>query len=103
VPEVATLALEYLAGREDLLDPREHDGRVRAGPGDLLADDTFYLPDGARILECLEFDDRLRAGDVLAGVAFLAMDVEALGESKGGGVVPVPPGCRGARRPFPCA
>ena len=65
---------------------------MRAGPGDLLADDIFYLPDGARILDCLEFDDRLRAGDVLAGVALLAMDVEALGESKGGGVVPGPPG-----------
>ena len=82
VPEVAALALEYLAGREDLLDPREHDDRVRAGPGHLLADDIFYLPDGARILDCLEFDDRLRAGDVLADVALLAMDVEALGESQ---------------------
>lgn len=79
VAEVAALALEYLAGREDLLEARERDGRVRAGHGDLLADDIFCLPDGARILDCLEFDDRLRVGDVLADVAFLAMDVEALG------------------------
>ena len=30
------------------------------GHGDLLAEDIFCLPDGPRILDCLEFDDRLR-------------------------------------------
>ena len=48
------------------------------GHGDLLADDVFCLPDGPRILDCLEFDDTLRYGDVLADVAFLAMDLEWL-------------------------
>jgi aminoglycoside phosphotransferase family enzyme len=52
---------------------------VRDGHGDLLADDIFLLDDGARILDCLEFDPRLRYGDVLADVAFLAMDLERLG------------------------
>jgi uncharacterized protein len=100
VPEVAALALEYLAGREDLLDPREHDGRVRAGHCDLPADDIFYLPDGARILDCLEFDDRLRAGDVLADVALLAMDVEASRRRRRGSWTAR---CRGAHRPSPGA
>ena len=31
------------------------------------------------MLDCLEFDDALRRGDVLADVAFLAMDLERLG------------------------
>ena len=35
--------------------------------------------DGPRILDCLEFDDRLRWGDVLLDVGFLAMDLERLG------------------------
>ena len=34
------------------------------GHGDLLADDIFCLDDGPRILDCIEFDDRLRYGDV---------------------------------------
>ncbi len=32
-----------------------------------------------RVLDCLEFDDRLRWGDVLYDVGFLAMDLERLG------------------------
>jgi predicted kinase len=31
------------------------------------------------VLDCIEFDDRLRLGDALADVAFLAMDLERLG------------------------
>ncbi|HZQ26761.1 MAG TPA: AAA family ATPase, partial [Acidimicrobiales bacterium] len=37
------------------------------------------LEDGPRVLDCIEFSDRLRYGDVLADVAFLAMDLERLG------------------------
>jgi predicted kinase len=46
-----------------------------------LADDIFLTDDGPRVLDCLEFDDELRWGDVLADVAFLAMDLEYRGRS----------------------
>ena len=55
------------------------DGWVRDGHGDLLADDVFALDDGPRILDCIAFDDRLRHGDVLLDIAFLAMDLERRG------------------------
>ena len=58
---------------------------MRDGHGDLLADDIFCLDDGPRILDCIEFDDRLRHGDVLADVAFLAMDLERVGAADLGG------------------
>jgi aminoglycoside phosphotransferase family enzyme/predicted kinase len=77
--EVAALADEYVDGRLGLLAARERQGYVRPGHGDLLAEDIFCLQDGARILDCLEFDERLRAGDTLLDVAFLAMDLEAHG------------------------
>ena len=80
-PEIATAVRRYLAGREALFDARLAAGRARDGHGDLLADDVFCLPDGPRVLDCLEFDDRLRFGDVLADVAFLAMDLERLGRA----------------------
>lgn len=73
------LSARYLAGRDILFAERLAAGRVRDGHGDLLADDIFLLPDGPRVLDCLEFDPRLRVGDVLADVAFLAMDLERLG------------------------
>ena len=49
------------------------------GHGDLLADDIYCLDDGPRILDCLDFDDRLRWLDGLDDAAFLAMDLERLG------------------------
>ena len=73
------LAERNLAGREPLLAARIAAGMVCDGHGDLLADDIFCLDDGPRILDCIEFDDRLRWGDVLADIAFLAMDLERLG------------------------
>ncbi len=78
---VLTLARQYLAGRDVLFSARLAAGRARDGHGDLLADDIFCLDDGPRVLDCLEFDDALRWGDVLADVAFLAMDLERLGRA----------------------
>jgi len=77
--EIETLVERYLAGRTVLFDERIAHGKIRDGHGDLLADDIFLLDDGPRVLDCLEFDDSLRYGDVLADVAFLAMDLERLG------------------------
>ncbi len=79
VNRVATLAARFLDGRERLFSDRVAAGLVRDGHGDLLADDIFCLDDGPRVLDCIEFDDALRHGDVLADIAFLAMDLEHLG------------------------
>lgn len=76
---VELLARRYLDGRSALFARRASSGLVRDGHGDLLAEDVFLLDDGPRVLDCIEFDDRLRWGDVLADVAFLAMDLERLG------------------------
>ena len=73
------LSSEYLSGRGPLLASRIAAGRAVDGHGDLLADDIFCLADGPRILDCLEFDDRLRHLDPLADLASLAMDLERLG------------------------
>ncbi len=77
--DLGSLVRRYLAGRAPLFTARVAAGHARDGHGDLLADDVFCLADGPRVLDCLEFDDVLRFGDVLADVAFLAMDLERLG------------------------
>ena len=79
VAAVQELAERYLGGRRPLFDARIAGGKACDGHGDLLADDVFLLEDGPRVLDCIEFDDALRYGDVLADVAFLAMDLERLG------------------------
>ena len=78
---VAVLARRYLAGRARLFEERIAAGRARDGHGDLLTDDIFCLADGPRVLDCLEFDDRRRYGDVLGDVGFLAMDLERIGRA----------------------
>ncbi len=80
--DVEHLARRFLDGRTQLFEDRIAAGQVVDGHGDLLADDVFLLDDGPRILDCLEFDDDLRYGDVLADVAFLAMDLERLGDAR---------------------
>src|SRR6516164_3914143 len=79
IDETERLALRFLAGRAPLFDARIRDGRIVDGHGDLLADDIFCLDDGPRILDCLDFDDRLRWLDGLDDAAFLGMDLERLG------------------------
>ena len=74
----AELADRYLECREALFQHRIDRGFVRDGHGDLTAQDIFCLEDGPRILDCLAFDRRLRVGDVLLDVAFLAMDLDRL-------------------------
>lgn len=73
------LSARYLAGRGALLAQRQQLGRLRDGHGDLLAADVYLMPDGPRVLDCIEFDDDLRYGDVLLDVVFLSMDLEDLG------------------------
>ena len=77
--EIHQLVDQWLKGREQLFSNRIATGRVCDGHGDLQAEDIFCLDDGVRILDCIEFSDRLRYGDVIADVAFLAMDLERLG------------------------
>ncbi|GGN51836.1 hypothetical protein FHR83_008827 [Actinoplanes campanulatus] len=77
--EVEWRVHEFLDGRDRLFTDRIVRGRIVDGHGDLLADDIFLLDDGPRILDCLEFDDRLRYLDGLDDAAFLAMDLEHLG------------------------
>ncbi|HTR94177.1 MAG TPA: AAA family ATPase [Trebonia sp.] len=79
IEETEELACRFLAGRGPLFDARIRDGRIIDGHGDLLADDIFCLDDGPRILDCLDFDDKLRWLDGLDDAAFLAMDLERLG------------------------
>jgi hypothetical protein len=76
--EIRRLVTRWLDGRSPLLDARIASGCVCDGHGDLQAEDLFCLDDGVRILDCVEFSDRLRHCDVCADVTFLVMDLERL-------------------------
>ena len=84
VDELDALSAAYITGRTALLEERVRAGWIRDGHGDLLADDIFLLPDGPRVLDCLDFDEHLRWMDVVDDVASLVMDLERLGAGEVG-------------------
>ncbi|MEJ8278160.1 bifunctional aminoglycoside phosphotransferase/ATP-binding protein [Pseudonocardia spirodelae] len=79
------LATRFLAGRAALFAARAD--RVVDGHGDLLATDVYVLPDGVRLLDCLDFDDDLRQVDPLDDVACLATDLELRGPDGAAGLL----------------
>jgi aminoglycoside phosphotransferase family enzyme/predicted kinase len=79
VARVKKLVDQYIADHTALFEERVGDGRIIDGHGDLLADDIFCVPEGPALLDCLEFDDRLRYVDGIDDAAFLAMDLDFLG------------------------
>jgi len=69
---------EFLERHADLFQRRVETGRIRDGHGDLRLD-HIYFEDGIQIIDCVEFNERLRQEDVTADLAFLAMDLDSIG------------------------
>lgn len=65
----------FLEQRRAALEARLDAHRIRDGHGDLHAD-HIYLDGEVTIVDCIEFNERLRWCDVAADLAFLAMDLD---------------------------
>ncbi len=76
---IQRLAGEFMSGRAPLFRHRTEEGCIVDGHADLLADDIFCVDGEPALLDCLEFDDKLRYVDRIDDAAFLAMDLEFLG------------------------
>jgi aminoglycoside phosphotransferase family enzyme/predicted kinase len=63
------------------LNERAREGRVREGHGDLRAEHICIAgnENEIEVIDCVEFSEQLRYGDVASEIAFLAMDLERLG------------------------
>jgi uncharacterized protein len=77
------LALErfvhaFVAAHESILEARARGGLVRDVHGDLRAEHVL-LEDPPRVVDCVEFESRLRQLDVADDIAFLVMDLTARG------------------------
>jgi aminoglycoside phosphotransferase family enzyme/predicted kinase len=69
--------LGFLSVQRGRLSQRMAAGRVRDGHGDLRLEHCYLDAAGeVQIIDCIEFNERFRYGDVCADVAFLAMDLE---------------------------
>jgi len=61
--------------REDVFHKRQETGKIHDCHGDLHSA-NICLADKVYIFDCIEFNQRLRYGDVAGDVAFLAMDLD---------------------------
>ena len=75
---ICQVSRSFLESRRSLFQRRIEEGRIRDGHGDLRTDHV-YFDRGIQIIDCIEFNDRFRYGDVIADLAFLHMDMEHLG------------------------
>jgi aminoglycoside phosphotransferase family enzyme len=67
---------EHLA-RPEVFEARVRDRRIRDCHGDLRAESVWMGEDGRfEVFDCIEFNERLRRGDVASEVAFLATDLD---------------------------
>lgn len=65
----------FVDTRRDLFRARARAGKVRDGHGDLRLEHVYLEDDGAiTIIDCVEFNERLRVADVCCDLAFLVMD-----------------------------
>jgi predicted kinase len=77
-------ARRFLDERRDLFLERLSAGRVRDGHGDLRAQNICLfagLGGGIQLLDCIEFNDRFRFGDVASDLAYLVMDLDLAGRA----------------------
>jgi len=80
VDEVKDFQLGLLQREPARFEARVAAGRVRDGHGDLRLEHVYISDDGElSIIDCIEFNERFRFGDVCADIAFLGMDLARLG------------------------
>lgn len=68
----------FFLSHGSLFDRRLEAGRIRDGHGDLRCDHIYFC-NGIQVIDCIEFNDRFRYGDVISDLAFLHMDLEHRG------------------------
>lgn len=66
---------DFYREKGDLFHDRIRSGKIRDCHGDLHMEHVC-LTEKLSIIDCIEFNDRLRYGDTLADIAFLLMDLE---------------------------
>ena len=66
----------YYRKHKNLFQRRRKDGKIRDCHGDLRTDHIYFTQNGIQIIDCIEFNHRLRVLDVISDLAFLSMDLE---------------------------
>ena len=83
--EIEEWQLSFIENSRELFDRRLQSGRVREGHGDLRCDHVYLSEEGEvdiiDIIDCIEFSEAFRIGDVCCDLVFLAMDLAYAGRA----------------------
>ncbi len=79
---LAHFVAAFARAHERTFDDRARAGLVRECHGDLRAEHVVFEAQGISIVDCVEFDPALRTLDVTDDLAFLVMDLTALGGAR---------------------
>jgi uncharacterized protein len=77
--ELDTFCRSAITAHWELINARARGGRVCDGHGDLRAEHVSLAGGRIDVIDCVEFNESLRYGDVALDIAFLAMDLDRLG------------------------
>lgn len=76
---VSQVTHDFLKKHHNLFALRVQDSKIRDCHGDLRTDHIYFTNGGIQIIDCIEFSDQLRCQDIISDLAFLIMDLEAIG------------------------
>lgn len=86
IRRVDSIQRSFLSRQSKVLAERVRERRIIDGHGDLRPE-HIWLGDPIKIIDCLEFNPRLRAVDPVDEIAFLSLECERLGAARAGDYV----------------
>ena len=66
----------FILNNKILFEKRIRDGKIKQCHGDLHSGNIFVEPDGLYIFDAITFNQRFACSDVIADIAFMAMDLD---------------------------
>lgn len=79
--------LFFLNVRKSIFQERIESGKIKNCHGDLRCEHIYFTPEGIQIIDCIEFNDKLRCIDVVNDLAFLLMDLDFQGQQRLGDLI----------------
>ena len=78
---IRSVSRAFLQRHRNLFEKRLNENKIREGHGDLRIDHIYFTSDGIQIIDCIEFNQRFRCGDIASDLAFLAMELDFNGRA----------------------
>lgn len=81
---ILSKSINFVENNKKTFEERKQAGKIRDCHGDVHSGNVFFYGDGRqdniRIIDCIEFNKDFRCIDILSDIAFMAMDLDALGK-----------------------